>query len=191
LRLYRAFGTVSLAPVPRPGRQPPAGLVLRPDEEAVRRAADGRRTVLEIARVCDVGEVDALAVLYGLAVLGLMEPPAGRRRGPLPPLGPDAVARAGAPRTADQMPGFSELVAERHVVCRTADYFQVLGVPRSATGAEVRAAWERLRRQFDPHRVRRDGPLWHPVQEIADVLDDAYAMLSDPRRRSLYERNLE
>lgn len=190
LRLYRVFGTASAVARPRPGAQAPAGLVLRPDEEALWKSCDGRRTVIEVARAAQMGEVDALAVLYALSVLELVEAPAGRRTGVLPALEAEVLTRAGVPRTADQMPGFADLVSAKLTEVITADYFQVLGVHRGVTTAELRAAWEALRRRFDPHRVRRDGPLWHQVAEIAAVVDDAYAMLSDDRLRRLYERAL-
>ncbi|MCA9541545.1 MAG: DnaJ domain-containing protein, partial [Myxococcales bacterium] len=190
LRLYRAFGTSSAVPHPRTNEAPPAGLVLRPDEEAVRKACDGRRSVVEIARAARVGEVDALAILYALSALDLIEAPGGRRAGLLPALDPEALARAGAPRTADQMPGFAELVQAKVADVLTADYYQVLGVEPTATEAEMRAAFETLRQRFDPHRVRRDGALWHQVAEIAAVVDDAYGVLSNARLRARYEAAL-
>jgi hypothetical protein len=109
----------------------------------------------------------------------------------LPPLDAHALERAGAPRTDDQHPGFRELVAQKHAEIHACDYFQVLGVPRAATGAEIRAAWERLRRLFDPHRVRRDGPLWAQVRDIVTVVDDAWAVLGNDRLRAHYASQLE
>jgi CheY-like chemotaxis protein len=191
LRLYRAYGTPTVTPLPVPGAVR-EGLALRADEEAVLLACDGRRTVVEVARAARVGEVDALAILYGLTALGLVETPAtgGARAGTLPPLADEVLARAGAPRTADDLPGFGELVAAKLAEVQTADYFLVLGVPRGAAMSEIRAAVETLKRRFDPHRVRREGSLWHPVQEIAAVVDDAWAMLGDPRLRARYEAAL-
>ena len=190
LRLYRVFGTASTVPRPRPGVDAPPGLALRPDEESVWRCCDGHRSAVEVARAANTTEVDALAILYALGVLDLVEGPRGRMAGVLPPLEADAIARAGAPRTADQMPGFGDLVSAKFAEVVTADYFQVLGVPRAATGAEIEAAWTSLKRRFDPHRVRREGAVWQQVTEIAAVIDDAYALLSDSRLRERYERAL-
>ncbi len=190
LRLYRVFGTASTVPRPRPGIDAPPGLALRPDEESVWRCCDGHRSAVEVARAANTTEVDALAILYALGVLDLVEGPRGRMAGVLPPLESDAIARAGAPRTADQMPGFGDLVSAKFAEVVTADYFQVLGVPRTATGAELEAAWTSLKRRFDPHRVRREGAVWHQVTEIAAVIDDAYSLLSDSRLRERYERAL-
>jgi ActR/RegA family two-component response regulator len=190
LRLYRAYGTPTSVPRAR-SEISRDGLVLRTDEESVLASCDGVRTALEVARTARVGEVDCLAILYALSVLGFVDPPQGRpRAGALPPLAESELIRAGAPRTADDLPGFSDLVGSKLTEVQSADYFHVLGVPRTASSAELRAAWETLRRRFDPHRVRRDGPLWHPVMEIAAVVEDAWRMLSDTRLRARYEQAL-
>jgi len=192
LRLFRAFGTPNTVPRPASGSQAePPGLTLRQDEAAVLRLVDGRRTALEIARTAQLNEVDTIAVLHALGVLGLLDGPSGLRAQGLPPLDAHALERAGAPRTDDQHPGFRELVAQKHAEIHACDYFQVLGVPRAATGAEIRAAWERLRRLFDPHRVRRDGPLWAQVRDIVTVVDDAWAVLGNDRLRAHYASQLE
>ncbi|MSP71428.1 MAG: response regulator [Myxococcales bacterium] len=192
LRLYRVLGTPAMVPRPLAGpRRELPGLVLRQDEMATLSLVDGRRTALDIARAVQTSELDVLGILYAAGVLQLIEAPVGHRSAPgLPPLDPELLQRAGAPRTDDQMPGFAELVAQKFSDTQAADYHQVLGVSRGATGSEIRAAWEHQKRQFDPHRVRREGPLWHQVREIAAVVDDAYAILGHERRRLRYEAHL-
>ncbi len=192
LRLYRAFGTSATVPRPRTTQRPELpGLVLRHDETTVLSLIDGRRTALEIARTAQLHEIDTLAILFGLGVLRLIDAPLGIRPAVgMPSLEPEALLRAGAPRTDDQMPGFAEQLAQKYSEIQAADYHQILGVPRAATGAEIRNAWERLKRQFDPHRVRRDGPYWTQVREIAAVLDDAFAVLGNERLRARYEAHL-
>ena len=196
LRLFRVFGTPSVVPRHRvAGDRPrglPAGMVLRSDEERLVGEIDGIRTVAQIAGVADVNPLEALAIIYGLVLIGVVEPPiCGQADRTLPPLGVDGSGRGAAPRRPEDMPGFAELVDSKHAEARNADYFQVLGVPRSATGADIRSAWERLRRQFDPHRVRPGSPLRHQVDEIVLVVCDAYAMLSDEGRRARYLTNIE
>lgn len=193
LRLYRAFGTPATVPRPRTTSRPELpGLVLRHDEASVLGLIDGRRTALEIARTAQIHEVDALAILFAFGVLQLIDSPVGiRPTQGLPSLDAESLLRAGAPRTDDQMPGFAELLNNKYSEIQAADYHQILGVPRAATGAEIRSAWERLKRQFDPHRVRRDGPHWQHVKEIANVLDDAFAVLGNERLRARYEAHLE
>ena len=163
---------------------------LRPDENAILAACDGRRSVLEIARKTRQGEVDALAILYGFSVLGLVVNPHAQL-----PSGTGLVPavmseRALAPQTMDEMPGYAELVQQKHADARDANYFHILGVERGATGAEIRTAYEENRRRFDPHRVRRDSPLWRQVDEIQSVVQDAYDLLSNERLRQRYEAAL-
>ncbi len=187
LRLYRVFGTASAVPQPKPSAKRPSELMLRPDEVNALKSCDGRRSVIEIARTSGLNEVDALAVLHGLVIIGLLEAPEGAGLSQLVPVEPDSLPATLTPQTADELPGFGDLVRSRHEAVQGADYFQVLGVDPAATTSEVRAAYEDLRRRFDPHRVRRDSPLWTQVVDIAEVLDDAWRLLSDRRLRARYE----
>jgi CheY-like chemotaxis protein len=185
LRLYRAFGTP--VTVPRPAAARPR-VPLRVDEQAALDAVDGRRTVAEIAQAIRMADPDALAVLHGLALAGFIEPPAVAGQGTLPPLDAALIARAEGPQSADQRPGFADQVHAKLADVHEADYFAVLDVPPEATGAEIEAAYMTLRRRFDPHGVA--GPLAEQVRDIADVLGDAFAILSDPRRRRCYAEAL-
>jgi CheY-like chemotaxis protein len=187
LRLYRVFGTASAVPQPRTAAKPSAELMLRPDEINALKCSDGRRSVIEIARTAGLSEVDALAVLHGLVLIGLLEAPMGAGLSQLVPVKSDSLPTSLAPRTADELPGFGDLVRTKHQAVQGGDYFQVLGVDPAATTSELRAAYEDLSRRFDPHRVRRDSPLWHQVVDIAEVLDDAWRLLSDSRLRARYE----
>lgn len=185
LRLYRAFGTP--VTVPRPAAARPR-VPLRVDEQAALDAVDGRRTVADIALAIRMADPDALAVLHGLALAGFIEPPAVAGQGTLPPLDAALIARAEGPQSADQRPGFADQVHAKLADVHEADYFAVLDVPPEATGAEIEAAYMTLRRRFDPHGVA--GPLAEQVRDIADVLGDAFAILSDPRRRRCYAEAL-
>ena len=98
--------------------------------------------------------------------------------------------RASEPRTADQLAGYPELVRAKYTAVQTESYFRVLGVSPTATGAEVRMAFEDLRRRFDPNRVSKDSAVWHQVAEIAAVLDDAFYVLSNDRLREQYANKI-
>jgi CheY-like chemotaxis protein len=186
LRLYGVYGTASVVPQRALGNQLPKQLVLRAEEKAVLNQCDGRCTALEIARITGMGDVDTIGILYGLSILGLIENDNQETR-VLAQIGPAAERRALAPRTADQLPGYAELVQTMYAGVQTTDYFQILGVDRGATQSEIRAAFDDASRRFDPHRVGRDSPLWVQVKEIASVVDDAYRLLSNDRLRNRYE----
>jgi len=186
LRLYRLFGTATVVPARTPSTRLAAELGLKAEENAVLAGCDGRRSAQEIARAIGLGEIDTLAVMYGLSVVGLVEATPSQHTG-LAPLNTPVTTRALAPQTADRLPGYAELVHAKHAEAQTMDYFHVLGVPKGATQAEIKMAYDDLRKKFDPHRVSRESPLWKYTQEIASVLDDAYRLLANPRRRSRYE----
>jgi hypothetical protein len=75
---------------------------------------------------------------------------------------------------------------------RQLDYFQVLGIPRSATAYEVERAFTRARREFEESRfsegVCRD--LHRELLEIERVIEDAHEVLRDDSLRQSYARHL-
>jgi hypothetical protein len=73
------------------------------------------------------------------------------------------------------------------------DYFALLGVPRDATGYEVRRAFLELRRVFDPSRLLAPevADLADDVRKITVVLEEAYDILRDAARRERYRRAID
>ncbi|MBI3912237.1 MAG: molecular chaperone DnaJ [Armatimonadetes bacterium] len=64
------------------------------------------------------------------------------------------------------------------------DYYEVLGIRRDATEAEVRQAFRRLAKQLHPDANSDDAE----AEERFKELNEAYAALSDPERRARYDR---
>jgi molecular chaperone DnaJ len=62
------------------------------------------------------------------------------------------------------------------------DYYDVLGVPRTADDAEIKRAFRRLAQQHHPDVDRNDG-----AEERFKELNEAYRILSDRQRRSAYD----
>lgn len=62
------------------------------------------------------------------------------------------------------------------------DYYKLLGVARLARPAEIRVAYRRLARQFHPD-VNADAA----AEEHFKELNEAYEVLSNPQKRSLYD----
>lgn len=65
----------------------------------------------------------------------------------------------------------------------TRDYYEILGVSRSANEEELKRAYYRLARQYHPDVNKEDGAAAR-FKEISE----AYQVLSDPEKRSLYDR---
>src|SRR5579862_7469076 len=64
------------------------------------------------------------------------------------------------------------------------DYYEVLGVSRSADDAEIKKAFRRLARELHPD-VNRDDP---NAEEKFKEAAEAYEVLSDSQRRATYDR---
>src|SRR6266480_1132515 len=63
------------------------------------------------------------------------------------------------------------------------DYYEVLGVPKTATQAEIKKAYRRLARELHPDRNPDDKTA---EQKFKDA-NEAHAVLSDPQKRKRYD----
>lgn len=64
------------------------------------------------------------------------------------------------------------------------DYYELLGVTREASDADMKKAFRRLARELHPDINRHDPEAEEKFKEVAE----AYEVLSDPERRSIYDR---
>ena len=63
------------------------------------------------------------------------------------------------------------------------DYYEVLGIARSATDEEIKRAFRKLAFKYHPDRNRDDG-----AEEKFKEVNEAYEVLSDPDKRAAYDR---
>jgi hypothetical protein len=131
---------------------------------------------------------DLATVLFALAQLGVVEvlPAVGDVNALDEPDGSAGVLALDAEAIRERVRARLQLVDD-------GDYFALLGVPRKATGYEVRRAFLELRRAFDPSRVLMPevADLADDVRKIALVLEEAYDILKDAARRERYRRAIE
>lgn len=63
------------------------------------------------------------------------------------------------------------------------DYYQILGLPQTATAAQIRAAFKRLAMQYHPDR-NPNNPM---AEEIFKQVNQAYHILSNPLKKARYD----
>lgn len=64
------------------------------------------------------------------------------------------------------------------------DYYEVLGVPRNADEKTIKEAFRRLALEYHPDRNKEPG-----AEEKFKQIAEAYAVLSDPKRRAEYDQH--
>lgn len=152
----------------------------------VRRAA--QVTIAELLADAD-DEPMLPCILHALCVLDVLksEEPSVR-----PAARASRLRQAAAPDALDDEALRAKVQARRALVDE-GDYFALLGVPRRATGYDIRRSYMELRRQFDPGLVLRPNTidLQDDVDTILEVLDEAYEILRDQQRRERYRRAIE
>jgi tetratricopeptide (TPR) repeat protein len=114
---------------------------------------------------------------------------------PAPVTGP---ARPTPEPPAEAAPGQQPLAARlaairnRHRRIAEEDYFQRLGVPRTADRDQVKRAFFEAAKRFHPDRMPPElAPVARELKEIFTAINEAYEVLQDEERRRSYEAGLD
>lgn len=188
--LHRVVGPLSMVLVPTSMALPQlGGAVLQniglsqPEEDALLRF-DGERSLQEIATSSGIGEHALYGLAYCLLSLGALSHPHNLSVEEQKRIESMQKARIRARAMNEAM----SVIQRKARLCEAADYFTLLGIDVHASLDEVREAYRRERAAIAPATLpyRSRSAMDRELRQIAMVLDEAYAVLSDPVRRACY-----
>ena len=189
---------------------------LSPTDGYLLSRVDGTLSAREVMQLIPQPLEEALKSLFGLVSTGVVE------FLPLPPRPRPAVERAGPKgRVASALPAAGEMgqapppppaplpapppektvppdarrqeILEAHATLKTRTHFEVLGITREATEAQVKEAYFRMAKRFHPdaHHDPALSDLRDRLEAVFIRLGDAYEVLRNPRIRASYEKALD
>jgi len=111
---------------------------------------------------------------------------------PPPPTAAESAARAAEHAAAAQDDPRRMEILEAFTALKHRTHFQVLGLERTATEAQVKEAYFRLARRFHPdvHHDPALADLRDKIEAIFVRLGEAYEVLRNPRIRAKYENQI-
>jgi tetratricopeptide (TPR) repeat protein len=185
-------------------------ITLSPSDGYILSRIDGTLSAREVMQMLSLPAEEVQRSLFGLLCTGVVEqapgppksqakalplrprpapPPEPRRPAPVAPL--PAAPPAPAEPSADTKAKRKE-IAERYETLRTKTHFEVLGIERAATDAQVKDAYFRLAKRFHPdtHHDPNMADLRDKLEAVFIRLGEAYEVLRSPRSRAAYESEL-
>ena len=198
-----------------PDRNAAANLELLPTEAFVLSRIDAQMSLAEVIAVSALPEIETMQVVYTLTLGGLLE----RERWPSA-FSTEMLDRArsvkkaskDAPRPSMSVPqtkeasvapppaSAAEQEAEEALEVETLfsrlavaeDYYQVLGVRRTASVGEIKSAYHKLAKRFHPDRFHRDADatLHARIEEAFARIAQSYETLKEKQSRAAYDLKL-
>jgi len=155
------------------------------------------RSPQEMARLIGCSDGDTAALLYGLALLGLVDARSQRAADPAPvpaaPAPAPAAAAAKAPARDDpaiqsQREKISSLAARLHSL----SHYQLLRLTPVSDAETIKRSYIALAKEYHPDRYFR--PEFEDLQERVNTIfmriSEAYSTLHDPAARTEYDREI-
>jgi len=190
-------------------------VTLSPTDGYVLSRVDGMLKAREILEMIPLPQEEVEKSLYGLLCTGIIEFTAvsARRPASSPHAPAGASSRAGAPAPAaagsderakqdakkkEEEARQQEIDARRKQILdmfeglATKNHFEVLGIPRASSEAQVKEAYFQLARKYHPdtHHDPAMDDLGEKLEAVFIRLGQAYEVLRNPRTRASYESDL-
>jgi hypothetical protein len=175
---------------------------LSPADGYVLSRVDGHLSARDIVQLVPISQEEACRSLYGLVSTGVIEflaaPAVAAVRREDPASSPSPAAPEVAPEGESPAPAAAPSdtrrveILDAHGGLKTRTHYEVLGIGRDATDAQVKEAYFRLARRFHPdvHHDQALSDLKAKLEAVFVRLGEAYEVLRNPRTRASYEQRL-
>ncbi len=152
---------------------------------------DGKKSISQVLMCSDLNAIDALKIIYALLNIRLLEI---RDRSVLQASAEDLTESIReeiaekAPKDTDDSE-IKEMIEAMHASYGRLGHYELLDLDRNASPAEIRKAYYVSAKKYHPDRHFRfaDDSMRSKLSSIFSSVNEAYSVLSDPRRRKEYD----
>jgi curved DNA-binding protein CbpA len=164
------------------GGQIDSGILL-PVESYILSRIDAPTAVSDVGMLSGLADTDAHRAVVSLVAAGF-----------LTLVGDDRdVTAEGTPEPDETADRLREEVSRKLHFFSQADFYDILGVGRNATTAEIKASYYQLAKKFHPDRHRQPGyaELKPRLDALFALITQAYQTLSEGAQRAVYDERLK
>jgi hypothetical protein len=135
---------------------------LTPEQKNIYAMINGSRTIEELCALSVVGDFNTYKAIYALLAIRMVEPgTAEDARMSMRDTARDASADNGEPDAGKADPVSRDAIQDAHAALDKQDHYQILGVDKTITPAELKKAYFNLAKRYHPDR--------HFEPEMADM----------------------
>jgi curved DNA-binding protein CbpA len=138
-------------------------------------------TVSDVGAMSGLADADAHRAMCALVAAGFLKV-----------LGRDHEADTPSPEADDSSERLSEDLTRRLHFAKSADHYDILGLTRQATTAEIKAAYYQLAKKYHPdrHHQRDTADIRPKLENLFALITQAYDTLSQAAERAAYDERI-
>ena len=87
--------------------------------------------------------------------------------------------------------GYINEVNQKGESARNRDYYKILGIDRNASADEIKKAYRKMALKYHPDRNSESEQSKKIAQRKFEDVSDAYSVLSDPKKKSMFDQGID
>ncbi len=167
---------------------------LTPEQKNIYAMINGSRTIEELCSLSVVGDFNTYKAIYALLAIRMVEPGTAEQGRTAPPAAAQQAAADvnGAPEPDAGKAGLisRDAIQEAYTALNKQDHYQILGVDKTITPAELKKVYFRLAKRYHPDRhLEPDmADMKNVLETLFTKVHQAYETLSNDFKRNEYDR---